>query len=249
MSLANPPRSACPLVHHPSVDKVDNKAMHCSGEPPGRDFVPPPGGSPCRRVVVVTASGQVVDNGPTTSRRWPAAKSRGHMSDLTFEERIARWRESLPLVVWGTELFKLPCLTIAQYEALRALQLEPPPPEEIEALLQAIREIVRRQGLPAVPTIASDAPIAQHSGICPLCSKFIAKGRSRVFPLYPPMRPLATAIGGREGGAAWVSADDGGPYYADGHKPSLKPRSWAHARCATRLARNVKQTDPKESDE
>ena len=71
--------------------------------------------------------------------------------------------------------------------------------------------------------------LADHSGICPLCSSFIAKHRSWVVALPKAMIPR---------GDGRCSSDDGGYYYYyDGRRIPMFPRKWAHERCARRYAK------------
>jgi hypothetical protein len=69
------------------------------------------------------------------------------------------------------------------------------------------------------------ALIAKFGGICPFCSTFIAKGRSRIVRLHPPVAPRATPDGR-------FSLDTGQAYYATGASITLEPRKYAHERCA-----------------
>lgn len=68
--------------------------------------------------------------------------------------------------------------------------------------------------------------IARQSGICPLCSTFIAKNRSRIVALPVPIAPR---------GNGRFSFDDGGAYYADGRTISMSRRAWCHAKCRPRF--------------
>ncbi len=68
--------------------------------------------------------------------------------------------------------------------------------------------------------------IARQSGICPLCSKFIAKNLSRIVPLPEPIPPR---------GNGRFSFDDGEAYYADGRTISMVERAWCHAKCRPRF--------------
>ncbi len=67
--------------------------------------------------------------------------------------------------------------------------------------------------------------VARYSGHCPLCSKYIAKGRSKIRAL-PKAIPLRTCCG-RE------SLDDGGVYHYNGKKiyDWESPRLWVHTKC------------------
>ena len=67
--------------------------------------------------------------------------------------------------------------------------------------------------------------IAKFGGICPFCSTFIAKGRSKIVRLDPSVVPRATPDGR-------FSLDTGETYYATGGSITLEPRKYAHERCA-----------------
>jgi hypothetical protein len=75
---------------------------------------------------------------------------------------------------------------------------------------------------------------AKHSGICPLCSKYIRKNVSLIVPLDEPLSPRGDGV---------RSHDDGGTYHADGTPIRRHRRIWAHARCAPRAA----QPPPRDS--
>jgi hypothetical protein len=67
--------------------------------------------------------------------------------------------------------------------------------------------------------------LATRSGICPLCSKYIAKNLSPIVRLPKPIVPR---------GDGRISADDNRPYHADGHSIGLHPREWCHVACYPR---------------
>ena len=67
--------------------------------------------------------------------------------------------------------------------------------------------------------------LASRSGICPLCSKYIAKNLS---PIVRLPRPIVPRGDGR------ISADDNRPYHADGRSIGLYPREWCHVACYPR---------------
>ena len=80
----------------------------------------------------------------------------------------------------------------------------------------------------------SRAVLATQSGICPLCSKFIAKNLSPIVALPEPLTPRTLPPRWHGEYTYTHSYDDGGNYYADGRSISLSPRAWAHERCAER---------------
>jgi hypothetical protein len=73
--------------------------------------------------------------------------------------------------------------------------------------------------------------LAHLSGICPLCDRFIAKGRSSITNLPTAIPPLT--FDGRRNFEA-------GPYYADGRALiDLRPRKWVHVACAQTAAATI----------
>jgi len=66
---------------------------------------------------------------------------------------------------------------------------------------------------------------AKFTGVCPLCSTYIAKGRSKVEALPEPMVPRGNGV---------RSSDDHGLYHASRRPISMHPRVWAHERCVRR---------------
>ena len=76
-----------------------------------------------------------------------------------------------------------------------------------------------------MPATADADYIASFSVICPLCSKFIRQGKSKIHPLKPPLVPR---------GDGQRSSDDGWAYHSDGRPISMHPRKWAHGRCYRR---------------
>lgn len=74
-----------------------------------------------------------------------------------------------------------------------------------------------------------ESVLAKHSGICPLCSTYIRKGKSWIVQLPEPLAPR---------GDGYRSSDDGGHYHGGSHGPiSMRPRRWAHERCASNYMR------------
>lgn len=79
-----------------------------------------------------------------------------------------------------------------------------------------------------------ESMLAKHSGICPLCSRYIRKGRSMVVRLPEPLVPR---------GDGYRSFDDGGHYHGGTQGPiSMHPRRWAHERCNANYMRSKRGT-------
>ena len=74
--------------------------------------------------------------------------------------------------------------------------------------------------------------IAKSSGICPLCSVFIAKSQSHIRKLPVPIPPLT--IDGR------CCVADGKFYYWDGRRIGQSARGWAHEYCVPHYAARVR---------
>lgn len=68
--------------------------------------------------------------------------------------------------------------------------------------------------------------LSKYPGICPLCSRFIAKNRSKVIFLPRPMTPRS--------GDGRFSDDDNKTYYYDGRLIGMQPRKVAHEDCWNR---------------
>ena len=67
---------------------------------------------------------------------------------------------------------------------------------------------------------------AKSSGICPLCSRFIAKNHSWITKLPEAIYPRTDD--GR------YSLDDGEAYYSSGRRIKRYPRRWCHEACRPR---------------
>jgi hypothetical protein len=87
--------------------------------------------------------------------------------------------------------------------------------------------------------ITTEPIIAKHGGTCPLCGRYIVKGRSKILALEQPIRPQPPAVyedwtnhdnGRRLERPVWRWARGGGAHHAD-----MRPRAWIHASCAPKL--------------
>jgi hypothetical protein len=96
-----------------------------------------------------------------------------------------------------------------------------------------------------LPELDREAVTVAHSGTCPLCDRYIRRGRSRVAALSVPLRPSTEHVhyrahrGGRRDKGEWVSMPDGRPL-------TVQPRRWAHELCARRHARDTAGQRPRD---
>ena len=74
--------------------------------------------------------------------------------------------------------------------------------------------------------MSRSAVLAEHSGLCPLCSRWITKHRSWIDSLPIPLVPMEGVVyrPGRGWSYEWAGDDT----------VRLTPRRWAHADCARR---------------
>ncbi len=90
------------------------------------------------------------------------------------------------------------------------------------------------------PAALTAPALAQYSGRCPLCDKYISKGRSWIVGI-PPARP-------REG----VFYDDERSIWRDqytGDEVGMQRRSWAHAKCQEREERHHRRRQAEEAQQ
>lgn len=78
--------------------------------------------------------------------------------------------------------------------------------------------------------------LAKHAGICPLCCRFIAKGRSRITALDVPMPPSLKHVRydsfGSGSGHGWFFHRGTAGGQGD---VVVRARPWVHAKCASQV--------------